>query len=225
MTIDDARALVADTALWPRVRDFLWDFAPQIHASWLDGLGLETTGTSREAGFDASQFAGLMSSPRVKRFVLKSLGVSACFHPFPKEDHSRLLLLDGPTLEAIAKWLGAIASVDALRRVTDGATVRGLKASLPGIYPDVFGFTAYFKGLEILCAENSHENVASTGASILASLIAPLPEPLSSRLKFKLPKGLCDGCALRGEKEMSAAGAAVKKLLKLKFPEAYKLCC
>ena len=36
MTIDEARALVADSALWPKVRDFLWDFAQQIHPSWLD---------------------------------------------------------------------------------------------------------------------------------------------------------------------------------------------
>ena len=35
ISIDDARALVADEALWPRMRDFLWDFTPQIHASWL----------------------------------------------------------------------------------------------------------------------------------------------------------------------------------------------
>ena len=38
ISIDDARALVADEALWPRMRDFLWDFTPQIHASWLEGL-------------------------------------------------------------------------------------------------------------------------------------------------------------------------------------------
>ena len=31
-----ARSLVADAALWPRVRDFLWDFAPSIHPSWLE---------------------------------------------------------------------------------------------------------------------------------------------------------------------------------------------
>ena len=36
--IGAARALVADTVLWPRVRDFLWDFAPQVHPNWLEGL-------------------------------------------------------------------------------------------------------------------------------------------------------------------------------------------
>ena len=38
ITMDEARDLVADQALWPRVRDFLWDFVPSIHPTWLDGL-------------------------------------------------------------------------------------------------------------------------------------------------------------------------------------------
>ena len=36
ITLDKARELVGDAALWPRVRDFLWDFAPSIHVSWLE---------------------------------------------------------------------------------------------------------------------------------------------------------------------------------------------
>ena len=107
ITIDDARALVADAVLWPRIRDFIWDFAPQVHTSWLEGLGLEAIDAGRDVGSDASQVSRLMSSPSVKRFVLSSLRVSSCYHSFPKEDHSRILLLDGPTLEAIAKWFKA----------------------------------------------------------------------------------------------------------------------
>ena len=38
MTIEEARELVSNRLLWPLMRDFLWDFAPSIHASWLDGL-------------------------------------------------------------------------------------------------------------------------------------------------------------------------------------------
>ena len=139
ITIDDARALVADSALWPRIRDFIWDFAPQVHTSWLEGLGLEAIDAGRDVGSEESQVSSFMCSPRVKRFVLSSLGVPPCFYAFPKGDWSRLLLLDVPTLEAIAKWLGAIASVDALRRVTDGATVRVLhtKDSWFGVtYPE-----------------------------------------------------------------------------------------
>ena len=218
ISMDEARALVADQALWPRVRDFLWDFASQVHESWLGGLV-------------APNYQTLLASPRVKRHVLSSLRVTPCFHSFPKGDWSRLLLLDGATLEEIAKWLGAVVCAGDLRRVTDGASVRELKAALPGIYPDVFGYTMYFKGVDLAAKDAKSakgrisEDVVSTGLSIIVSLLASLPEALSSRLEFKLPKGLCDLCVLCGENERPALDAAVKRLLKLKFPEAYKLCC
>jgi len=218
ISMDEARALVADQALWPRVRDFLWDFASQVHESWLGGLV-------------SPNYQTLLASPRVKRHVLSSLRVTPCFHSFPKGDWSRLLLLDGATLVEIAKWLGAVACAGDLRRVTDGATVRELKAALPGVYPDVFGYTMYFKGIDLAAKDaksakgRMSEDVVSTGLSIIVSLLDSLPEALSSRLEFKLPKGLCDLCVLCGENERPALDAAVKRLLKLKFPEAYKLCC
>lgn len=218
ISMDEARALVADQALWPRVRDFLWDFASQVHESWLGGLV-------------APNYQTLLASPRVKRHVLSSLRVTPCFHSFPKGDWSRLLLLDGATLVEIAKWLGAVVCAGDLRRVTDGATVRELKAALPGVYPDVFGYTMYFKGIDLAAKDaksakgRMSEDVVSTGLSIIVSLLDSLPEALSSRLEFKLPKGLCDLCVLCGENERHALDAAVKRLLKLKFPEAYKLCC
>ena len=183
--MDEARALVADQALWPRVRDFLWDFASQVHESWLGGLV-------------APNYQTLLASPRVKRHVLSSLRVTPCFHSFPKGDWSRLLLLDGATLVEIA---------------------------------NVFGYTMYFKGVDLAAKDaksakgRMSEDVVSTGLSIIVSLLDSLPEALSSRLEFKLPKGLCDLCVLCGENERPALDAAVKRLLKLKFPEAYKLCC
>ena len=213
VTIDEARALVADRALWPRVRDFLWDFAPQVHPSWVE---------------DLPHVSGLMSSPRVRRYVLDSLGVEPCFHPFPKDDGSRILLLDGETLESVAKWLGALACVESLRRVTSGEVVRGLKASLPGIYPDVFGYTMYFRDLAAKNAKDAKtaDEVLAAGLGILASAVTGVSEPLASRLKFKIPKNLCDLCVPCGEKETSSiAFPTILKLLKLKFPEAYKLCC
>ena len=216
ISIDDARALVADEALWPRMRDFLWDFTPQIHASWLEGLRIPD---------------GMAHSQRIKTYVLSSLGVAPVFHSFPKGDWSRLLLLDGATLEAIAKWLGAITLADDLRRVMDGATVRALKASLSGVYPEVFGFTAYFSGIDLKRKDAetrgegapSAENVVSTGLSMIDALLAPLPEALVSRLKLKLPKDTSAPAPLRSKPEV--CGKALAKLLKLKFPEAYKLCC
>ena len=118
ITMDEARALVSDTALWPLMRDFLWDFSAQVHRSWIEGLELLAP-----LNLDSQS---ILENPRVKRFVLERLGVEPCMHTFPKDDWSRLLLLGGDTLIAIAKWLGALACADALRRVTDDKVVREL---------------------------------------------------------------------------------------------------
>ena len=232
ITLDEARELVSNRLLWSRVRDFLWDFAPQVHESWLEPNQLS-----------------LMDSPRVKRYILDSLGVEPCFHTFPKEDGSRILLLDGATLESTAKWLGALACAESLRRVTSGEVVRGLRTKLRGIYPEVFSYTAYFKENDFQrrdayppaegCPQSGcpsrgetqrlEDEVVSTGYNMLFSAIAGLPASLVSRLKLKLPKSLCDLCAfapLRLKERSSQINlSAVLKLFKLKFPEAYKLCC
>ena len=216
ITMEDARALVGDAKLWPRVRDFLWDFAPQVHESWLEPKQLS-----------------LRDSPRVKRYILDSLGVEPCFHAFPKEDGSRILLLDGATLESAAKWLGALACAESLRRVTSGEIVRELKSKFRGIYPEVFSYTAYFKENDFQRrdaeTQRLEDEVVSTGYNMLFSAIAGLPASLVSRLKLKLPKSLCDLCVsapLRLEERPSQTNlSAVLKLFKLKFPEAYKLCC
>ena len=227
--IDKARELVGNQLLWPRVRDFLWDFAPSIHSTWIEekfgslevwkfGLGDDQT----------SKHPNLQTSTRLKRFILDSLGVEPCFHDFPKDDGSRLALLDGATLLEIAKWLGALACADELRKVTDGETVRALKAALPGVYPEVFGYTAYFpqgdfqrRGAE---TQSLPESVAALGCAILLAALANLPASLVSRLTFKFPKDLCASAPLR-EKKDTVALSAILKLLKLKFPEAYSLCC
>ena len=231
ITMEDARALVGEVKLWPRVRDFLWDFAPQVHESWLEPNQLS-----------------LKDSPRVKRYILDSLGVEPCFHTFPKEDGSRILLLDGATLESTAKWLGALACAESLRRVTSGEVVRGLKSKLRGIYPEVFSYTAYFKDLDFQRRDAetlSAQRISEDGCKMLFSVLAELPEPLIRRMKLKFPKGLCELCVspLLGHPlcgQPSAGGyaplrlkerssqinlSAVLKLFKLKFPEAYKLCC
>ena len=73
------------------------------------------------------------------------------------------------------------------------------------------------------------DEVVSTGYNMLFSAIAGLPASLVSRLKLKLPKSLCDLCVsapLRLKERPSQTNlSAVLKLFKLKFPEAYKLCC
>jgi len=222
--MEEARALVADRALWPLVRNFLWDFAPQIHPSRTAALLQGGAGAGGGAALPADA-AVLAASPHVKAWLLRSLGVETFFHPFPKDDSSRLALLDFATLDSIAKWLGALACADALRGVTSGAEVRALKAALPGIYPDVFGFTAYFRGLSAPAeqAAKTPEGVAALGRSMLFSLFAPLPPQIAARAELKFPEDFRAGEA--GSSAPAVPPQALAKLLKLKFPEAYSLCC
>ncbi len=221
ITVEGARELVANKALWPRVRDFLWDFAPQVHPSWLGDLGLPE---------------GLNGSVRAKNFLLAQLGVEPCFHAFPKDDGSRLLLLDGAALESIAKWLGALACASKLRGVTSGADVRALKAALPGIYPDVFGYMAYFERFKIEefkiedlgfdFGSGFVEKVGVLGGWILYFTLDSLPSPLLGRLKLKLPKMYSPDSQPEVNLQSSIFNLQlVTRLLKLKFPEAYSLCC
>ena len=208
ITLDEARELVSNRLLWPRVSEFLWDFAPQVHESWLEPKQLS-----------------FRDSPRVKRYILESLGVEPSFHTFPKEDGSRILLLDGANLESTAKWLGALACAESLRRVTSGEVVRELKSKLRGIYPEVFGYTAYFKDLDSrggaeARSEDIVAEVVANGYGLLFSAFSKLPASVVSRAKFKLPKDLRVSASPR-EIDLPV----VLKLFKLKFPEAYKLCC
>jgi len=207
-----ARKLVSDAALWPRVRSFLWDFVPQIHDSWLEELLRDMPVRS------------LVANPRVKRYILESLDIKPVFHTFPKGDFSRIALLDGKTILGVAKWLGAIACADSLRSVTSGSEVRALKASLSGVYPDVFGFTAYFSGLDLSvdCADP-----VEAGTRLLSSALSGLDEALMKRIALKLPKKLEGAFIGRDALASKRDGVrkAINKLLKLKFPEAYKLCC
>ncbi len=223
VTIDkeQARALVGDSALWPLVRDFLWGFPLQVHPSWLEGLGRETIDVRR---------GDLLASPHVRRLVMDRLGLEPCFHVFPKGDSSRLLLLDGQTLESAAKWLGALVASESLRRVTSGKDVRELKASFAGIYPEVFGFTPYFHELgkdDVLSARDSErqtlpEALFSLGYHVLSAQVEKLPEPLVARFKYKFPKAVAESAS---PCEATAGVSSVNLLLKLRFKEAYRLCC
>lgn len=204
--IEGARKLVADDALWPHVRDFLWDFGPQIHPSRLP------KGISTLEG----------QPPRIKRFVLDLLGVVPVFHDFTKSGNSKLMLLPGDTLDALAKWFGAISCAPSLRKIMDGAKVRALKAALPDIYPAVFSYTAYFRNIpevEASCADD----VLSAGYKMLFSLFSDLPDALVNRLCLKLPATVV--ASPRDPAAKPFPNAAISLLLRLKFPEAHALCC
>ena len=209
--IDAARALVSDAALWPRVRDFLWNFAAQIHPSWLETIP------------SFSSLPSIPSSPRVSRWLLSELSVAPCFHAFPSDDLSRLLLLDSDTLVSIARWLGALATADALRRVTRGPDVAALRAALPGVYPAVFSYAPYFaKSALPPAADPAPDAIQSLGFALFHASLAHLPPPLLRRLALKLPASahLPDQPTTQPPNHQTT-----KLLLKLRFPEAFSLCC
>ena len=114
--IGAARALVADQALWPRVRDFLWDFAPSIHSSWIEEFESLKVGkfegtNSRTLNPSDSQTFKLSNSHTFKRFILSALGIEPCLLYYG--------LLTGATLGGNITPVGAscnIAGVGMLRK-------------------------------------------------------------------------------------------------------------
>lgn len=141
-TVTEARELVANAKLWPKVRAYL----------------------AAGGGFEA----------------------------FPAKDPSRLKLLDEATRTAVGRWIEAIAAADGWRRIVDGPKVRELKAEYPGVYPEVFRYTAYF-GKWRGTLEKMSRAAAEKGCRV-SEVDCP---------DFEM----------------------VLLLLKLKFPEAYELCC
>lgn len=99
---------------------------------------------------------------------------SGSFEVYPSGDVRRLAYLDGEVRREIDQWLEVISRADELRLVVDGAKVRELKASYPGVYPEALRYAVYFA-------------------------------------KF--------GSGVKDDPE------AVKLLMKLRFPEAYAICC
>ncbi len=130
---------------------------------------------------DMQEARELISSP-IWPAVRDSFLATGEFRVYPAGDLRRVGYLDAETRARIALWLDALAHADAWRTVLDGAKVRELKASYPGIYPEVFRYAPYF---------TKFSKALQPGASIDDPAVA---EPL-------------------------------RLLLKLKFPEAYALCC
>ena len=237
-TIDmtSARALVASEFLWPRVRAFLWDFAPQIHSSRMDEEKAKSADGAFARATEMMRDASHAVSIRAKRFILNTFGVEPVFHDFPKEDGSRLALLDSNTLEKIAKWIGAIVCEKWLRKITSAKEVRAYKEALPGIYPEVFGYTMYFgaKAEEENKAASQEElevsgpeDVIFIGYSLLGEKVSKLSAPLVKRFWLKLPN-FCTGAEAekRRAKIVKAAHKTInlELLMRLLLPEACRVC-
>ena len=123
------------------------------------------------------------------------------FHDFPKGDGSRIALLDEETRREAAAWLEVIAKVGELKDVVDGERVRVLTDEYAGAYPEAMKYAPYFAKWKLPAAD---------GARILATAMKDAP------------------AELREAEPLEGAEvplAAVWKLLKLRFPEAYELCC
>ncbi len=82
MELNEARELISNRQLWPRVRSYL------------------------AAGGEMKDFS---------------------------QPENRLLLLDKETLEQLRLWLEALSHAAEWKTIVDGAKVRALKASYPGI--------------------------------------------------------------------------------------------
>jgi hypothetical protein len=104
LTLDEARQLVANAALWPKVRDYL-----------------------------------ARGGERVR---------------FPQGAKARLELVDGETRARINMWVEALARAEEWKSIVDGGKVRALKAEFPGVYPEVFRYSAYFAKFGKIDAEN-----------------------------------------------------------------------
>ena len=128
-------------------------------------------------------------------------GKTPCFHDYPVEDGSRLALLEPATRRAIGKWLEVIAKAAELKGVVDGERVRVLADEYEGAYPEALRFAPYFAKWSLPVADGERL-LATAMAGSLAALRDAEPLP-----------------------DASVPLEAVWKLLKLKFPEAYALCC
>ena len=139
-----------------------------------------------------TQARELIGNAKLWLKVKAYLAAGGEFELFPAKDPSRLKLLDPDTRAAIGKWMEALAAAEGWRRIVDGAKVRELKAEYPGIYPEVFRYTAYFsKWCGVL--EGMARSAAEKGCRV-SQVDCP---------DFNM----------------------VLLLLKLRFPEAYELCC
>ncbi len=186
-----ARSLIRNERLWPLVATFLWDFPtlldPGRRADALAPL--------------ADSFPPEADPPRLRAYLMERLGLAPCFHDFPANDGSRLLLLPVQDYLLAATWIGALALEAPLRKVMDGAGVRALKTALPGVYPDLFRYAGYFHAWRdrlaavaadapAASADKLAEHIPTLGLRILATILRDLPQPLLDRQRLRFPAAL-----------------------------------
>ena len=165
-------------------------------------------------------------------------GNEALLDLVPPERREKLLRLRQPEdrRRSFGAWLLLRAALEEL-----GAEPGPLAYGPQGkpFFPDrpELHFNLSHSGETVLCALSPSpvgcdvETISSARPELAArffhpaerEILASLPEAVGTRLKLKLPKDIRASAPLRLKPE--ACGKALAKLLKLKFPEAYKLCC
>lgn len=87
----------------------------------------------------------LISSPIWPK-VRENFLTTGEFCVYPSGDGRRLEYVDADTRAKIDLWLEGIEKAEEWKKVVDGESVRALKAKYPGVYPEVFRYSAYFAG-------------------------------------------------------------------------------
>ena len=78
--------------------------------------------------------------PQVRDYLVRG----GEFELFPAGVKSRLKLVDSETLLKIDMWVEALKNAQDWKGIVEGDKVRELKSRYPGVYPEVFRYSAYF---------------------------------------------------------------------------------
>ena len=78
--------------------------------------------------------------PQVRDYLVRG----GEFELFPAGVKSRLKLVDSETLLKIDMWVEALKNAPDWKGIVEGDKVRELKNRYPGVYPEVFRYSAYF---------------------------------------------------------------------------------
>ena len=104
--------------------------------------------------FELNEARELVSNEVLWPKVRDYLARGGEFVRFPAGANSRLVLVDGDTRSKIDMWCEALQHADEWKFIVDGAKVRLLKAKYPGVYPEVFRYTAYFSKFKPIDPKN-----------------------------------------------------------------------
>ena len=88
--------------------------------------------------------------PQVRDYLVRG----GEFELFPAGVKSRLKLVDSETLLKIDMWVEALKNAPDWKGIVEGDKVRELKNRYPGVYPEVFRYSAYFSKFKTIDSGN-----------------------------------------------------------------------